>query len=167
LRVAGSSTFKALLAFVLAVCDTDTILQLGRVPKDILIVGGGPVGVEFATICHALGARVTVADLGDRLMPMMDGEMSSRMAGLFTGWGIRVLGCTAEAVNATAGKVQVSLSTGEILEPDPVLFAAGGTMHTIMNMSMATPTYSYAYKYAAFDGLRRLAKIQETEGAIK
>src|SRR5215472_12719472 len=40
------------------VCDTDTILQRGRVPKGIIIVGGGPVGVEFATICHVLGAKV-------------------------------------------------------------------------------------------------------------
>ena len=88
------------------VCDTDTILQLGRAPEDILIVGGGPVGVEFATICHALGARVTLADLGSRLMPMMDGEMSSRMADLFTAWGIRVnFGCTAQAIKATDGKV--------------------------------------------------------------
>jgi NAD(P) transhydrogenase len=39
-------------------------------------------------------------------------------------------------------------------------------MHTIMNMSMATPTYSYAYKYAAFDGLRKLAKTREPEGAM-
>jgi NAD(P) transhydrogenase len=39
-------------------------------------------------------------------------------------------------------------------------------MHTIMNMSMATPTYSYAYKYAAFDGLGRLARARE-EGAMK
>ena len=56
------------------VCDTDTILNRGRVPKDILIVGGGPVGVEFATICHALGAKVTLLDRGTRLMSMMDGE---------------------------------------------------------------------------------------------
>ncbi len=54
------------------VCDTDTILQRGRVPKDLLIVGGGPVGVEFATIAHALGAKVTIAERGDRLMSMMD-----------------------------------------------------------------------------------------------
>ena len=46
------------------VCDTDTILYRGRVPKDIVIVGGGPVGVEFATICHALGAKVTLVDRG-------------------------------------------------------------------------------------------------------
>jgi NAD(P) transhydrogenase len=113
------------------VCDTDTILQLGRAPKDIVIIGGGPVGVEFATICHALGARVTLADLGDRLMPMMDGEMSSRMAELFTRWGIAVkFGCTAEALTAANGKLEVSLSTGEKLQPDTVLFAAGRVANT-------------------------------------
>ena len=39
------------------VCDTDTILHRGRVPKDMLIVGGGPVGVEFATICSCPGRK--------------------------------------------------------------------------------------------------------------
>jgi NAD(P) transhydrogenase len=66
------------------VCDSDTILALGQIPQDILIVGGGPVGVEYATICHALGARVTLAHMADRLMPMMDGEMSRRMDELFS-----------------------------------------------------------------------------------
>src|SRR5206468_3865082 len=42
------------------VCDTDTILHRGRVPQDMLIVGGGPVGVEFATIAHALGTKVAL-----------------------------------------------------------------------------------------------------------
>ena len=51
------------------VCDTDTILYRGRPPRDILIVGGGPVGVEFATICHAIGAKTAIADLGSRLIP--------------------------------------------------------------------------------------------------
>src|SRR5277367_2798479 len=64
------------------VCDTDTILYRGRPPKDILIVGGGAVGVEFATICHALGAKVAIADLGSRLIPAMDSELSSWMEDL-------------------------------------------------------------------------------------
>ena len=70
------------------VCDTDTILNRGRPPRDILIVGGGPVGVEFATICHALGAKVAIADLGSRLIPAMDGELSDRMEDLFGKWGV-------------------------------------------------------------------------------
>ena len=55
----------------------------------------------------------------------------------------------------------------EIVGVGQMAIRCGGTMHTLMNMSMATPTYSYAYKYAAFDGFRMLAKIQEAEGAIK
>jgi NAD(P) transhydrogenase len=39
----------------------------------------------------------------------------------------------------------------------------GGTLNTIANMSMNTPTYSYAYKYAAFDGLRRLSEAKRAE----
>ena len=69
------------------VCDTDTILQRGRVPKDMLIVGGGPVGVEFATIAHALGAKVTLADRGNRLMAMMDGEITECMEEAVPGVG--------------------------------------------------------------------------------
>ena len=38
-----------------------------------------------------------------------------------------------------------------------MLIRCGGALHTIANMSMNTPTYAYAYKYAAFDGLRRIA----------
>ena len=38
-----------------------------------------------------------------------------------------------------------------------MVIRCGGTLNTIANMSMNTPTYAYAYKYAAFDGLRRIA----------
>jgi NAD(P) transhydrogenase len=113
------------------VCDTDTILYRGRVPKDILIVGGGPVGVEFATICHALGARVTLIDRESRLMSMMDGELTRCMEQLFSTWGIRVLfGSLAESVAAKGDGLEVKLSTGEQLFPDTLLFAAGRIANT-------------------------------------
>jgi NAD(P) transhydrogenase len=45
----------------------------------------------------------------------------------------------------------------EIVGIGQMVIRCGGTLHTIANMSMNTPTYAYAYKYAAFDGLRRVA----------
>ena len=113
------------------VCDTDTILYRGRPPREILIVGGGPVGVEFSTICHALGAKVSIADLGSRLIPAMDGELSTWMGDLFRKWGVTIyLGSTVESVEAKDDALEIKLSTKHRLYADTVLFAAGRTANT-------------------------------------
>jgi NAD(P) transhydrogenase len=108
------------------VCDTDTILQRGRVPKDIVIVGAGAVGIEFATICHALGARVTIVDRGRRLMSVMDAELADSMAALFDKWGVKVFfDTTVDCVAAGGNDLTARLSNGKIVFADTVLFAAG------------------------------------------
>jgi NAD(P) transhydrogenase len=113
------------------VCDTDTILYRGHPPRDILLVGGGPVGVEFATICHALGAKVAIADLGSRLIPGMDGELSGWIGELFQKWGVTVyFGSTAESIEARDHLLKTMLSTGQTLYADTVLFAAGRVANT-------------------------------------
>ena len=113
------------------VCDTDTILFRGRVPKQIIIAGAGSVGVEFATICHALGAQVTILDRGTRLLHIMDAEISSHMENLLSQWGVRVLfGATVETVAPKDDGLEVRLSTGETLFPDTLLFAAGRVANT-------------------------------------
>jgi len=113
------------------VCDTDTVLERGWVPKDIVIAGGGPVGVEFVTICHALGAKVTLVDRGAHLITAMDGEVSGYLEGLFREWGIEVLfGATVESVAAQETRLEVVLSTCQRLSPDTLLFAAGRIANT-------------------------------------
>jgi NAD(P) transhydrogenase len=113
------------------VCDTDTVLERGWVPRDIVIAGGGPVGVEFVTICHALGAKVTLVDRGARLITAMDGEVSGYMEGLFRKWGIAVqFGATVQSVAAKDAGLEVVLSTGHRLSPDTLLFAAGRIANT-------------------------------------
>jgi NAD(P) transhydrogenase len=96
----GSRPFrpKNLSFEIPGVCDTDTILQRGGVPKNIVIVGGGPVGVEFATICHVLGAKVTLIERDTRLMSTMDVEIAASMQELFTKWDvIQIFGATVES----------------------------------------------------------------------
>jgi NAD(P) transhydrogenase len=113
------------------VCDTDTILYRGRPPRNILLVGGGPVGVEFATICHALGAKVAIADLGSRLIEAMDGELSGWMGDLFRKWGVNIyFGSTVESIEARGDALEVNLSTGQMFYTDTVLFAAGRIANT-------------------------------------
>lgn len=113
------------------ISDTDTVLQRGWVPRDIVIVGSGPVGVEFATICQALGAKVTLLDRGTRLITGMDGEVSDCMEGLFRKWGLTVrFGASVASATARGAGLEVVLSTGEKLFPDTLLFAAGRIANT-------------------------------------
>lgn len=113
------------------VCDTDTILSRGRVPADIVIAGGGAVGIEFTTICHAIGAKVTLVEHGPRLMSRMDGELSTRMQALFEEWGVKVVFRSVVAgVEAQGDGLKVKLSTGETLLPDTLLFAGGRVPNT-------------------------------------
>src|SRR5215469_16015197 len=101
------------------VCDTDTVLERGWVPRDIVVAGGGPVGVEVVTICHALGAKVTLVDRGTHLITAMDGEVSRYMEGLFEKWGIAIqFGATVASVVAKDTGLDVLLSTGHRLSPD-------------------------------------------------
>jgi NAD(P) transhydrogenase len=133
LVASGSRPFRSKnISFEIpGVCDTDTVLKRGWIPKDILIAGGGPVGVEFATICHALGAKVTLLDRGTRLITVMDGEVSAYMERLFREWGVTVLfGATVESAAASDRGLSVALSTGERLSPDTLLFAAGRIANT-------------------------------------
>ena len=51
----------------------------------------------------------------------------------------------------------------ELVGIGQMVIRLGGTLHTLATMSLNTPTYSYAYKYAAFDGLRRVKSIPEPE----
>lgn len=111
--------------------DSDEIIRLDRIPKTMVVVGGGPVGCEFASIFTALGVQVTMLDAGDRLLPFMDAEMSELLAEAFRTMGNRVVVksgvATIERVN---DELRVSLANGENFRPEKVLFAAGRAGNT-------------------------------------
>jgi NAD(P) transhydrogenase len=107
------------------VFDSDTILELDRMPKSMVVIGAGPVGAEYASIFTALGVGVTMIDLADRLVPFLDLEVSEVLREHMEEEGVRfVLGMTG-TVQRTDGQLEVALESGEVLQPDVVLFAAG------------------------------------------
>ena len=113
------------------VYDSDEIYSLRTIPKDIVIVGGGPIGVEFATVFTALSIPATLISNSERLLPAIDAELAALMADEFTRRGVQlVLGASAEGVRRVNGRLEVTLSTGTVLAADAVLFAAGRTANT-------------------------------------
>ena len=62
------------------VIDSTGALELGGVPQRLLILGGGIIGLEMATVYHELGARVTIAELMDQLIPGADKDLISPLA---------------------------------------------------------------------------------------
>jgi len=113
------------------VYDSDQINTIRRVPKEIVIVGGGPIGVEFATAFTALGIPVTLVSQTERLLPTIDGELAGLMADEFERRGVRlILGAGADAVARVDGQLSVTLTSGAVLATDVVLFAAGRTPNT-------------------------------------
>jgi NAD(P) transhydrogenase len=110
------------------VYDSDRIYSIARAPKDIVIVGGGPIGVEFATVFTALGIPATLISHSDRLLPTLDSELAGLMADEFKRRGVGlVLGADAAGARRVDGRLAVTLSTGSILFTDAVLVAAGRT----------------------------------------
>jgi NAD(P) transhydrogenase len=106
--------------------DSESILELERIPNRFAVIGGGPVGCEYASIFLALGAEVTMIDRGPRLLPFADGEVSEALGRVFEGRGMRLLAETAvTSTERTDGTLTLSLSDGKTLEADAVLFASG------------------------------------------
>jgi len=66
-------------------------LELREVPESVAIVGGGPVGVEFAYLFRAYGSQVTIIEMLDRLLPAEDEEISQRLEHALDQQGIRSL----------------------------------------------------------------------------
>ncbi len=104
-------------------------LLLREPPESIVIVGGGPVGAEFAYFYRAYGSDVTIIELLDRLLPLEDETISSQLERAFKKQGIAYrTGARVEGVDVTNGRATVSISMNgqqEELAADKVLVGIG------------------------------------------
>jgi NAD(P) transhydrogenase len=113
------------------VLDSDTAALLDRPLRNLVVVGGGAVGCEFASIFTALGAEVTLVDSRERLLPFMDAEIATELATAFRAMGMRVVqGAGPVTAKPTASGVQVDLAGGEVLAAEKVIFATGRVGNT-------------------------------------
>jgi len=107
------------------ILSSDDILNLSRLPENILIIGSGAIGVEWSRILSAFGVNVTVVELAQRLVPLADWEVSKRVERFFKMKKIKTY------LSTSVDKIEnrkVYLSNGEIIEPECILSAVGRTV---------------------------------------
>jgi NAD(P) transhydrogenase len=108
------------------VFDCERVLDIGSTPGSVVIVGGGAIGCEHASIFTALGARVTLIDGADRLLGYVDAELSRELRRIFESMGMDVrLGVRIAEVTRDSDGLVVAIDDGTELRPERLLFASG------------------------------------------
>jgi len=108
------------------VFDSDSILRMSRLPKSIIVVGGGTIGTEYAALFTALGIEVTQVASSERLLAFVDREITERLQAHLQGLGLKlVFNARMTKVERDPRGVTLTLQDGRSLNTDLVLFAAG------------------------------------------
>lgn len=107
--------------------DSDDILNLAKLPRDLTVVGGGVIGTEYASMFAALGVHVTIVDARKRLLGFVDEEIieclqyQMRSMGVTLRLGEEVKSCKQR----DTGQVITELKSGKVIVSDSILFSAG------------------------------------------
>jgi len=111
------------------VITSDKALHLEKVPRSLVVIGGGPEGTEFGCIFSRLGSEVSIVEMLSNLLPLEDYEVGVRLNRILTKQGVRVFTKTSvKSISEDQGikKVLVQSPTGElVLECNNVLMAVG------------------------------------------
>ncbi|GAA5152259.1 dihydrolipoyl dehydrogenase [Nocardioides marinquilinus] len=108
------------------VLTSDDALRLDRVPASVVVLGGGVIGCEFASVWRSFGAEVTVLEALPRLVPGEDEASSKALERAFTKRGITVrTGTPFQSVKTTDDGVAVTVEGGEVIEAELMLVAVG------------------------------------------
>lgn len=108
--------------------SSDDILALKELPKSILIIGSGAIGIEWARIFSNFGVEVSVVELAQNLLPLADIEVSKRIERIFK---MNKISFYKETTVQKIEGNKVTLSNGDVLEPEKVLVAVGRTPNSV------------------------------------
>jgi dihydrolipoamide dehydrogenase len=118
------------------VVDSTGALELTSVPRKMVVIGGGVIGLELGSVWRRLGAEVTVVEFLDQLLPGMDGEVRReagkifKKQGLVLKLGTKVTGVSVEGKTATLMLEPAAGGDTETLEADVVLVSVGRKANT-------------------------------------
>jgi len=102
------------------------VLRIESVPGSLAVIGGGPIGAELAQALSRFGVRVTVLEVGERILGPEEPESSRLLAEVFAHEGIQVLtGITINSVSYDDGRFRVSLDGQQQVDAEKLLVAAG------------------------------------------
>ncbi len=91
-------------------------------PKSMIVVGGGVIGCEYASIFTAMGVEVTLVDGRERLLPFLDAEISELLRARLASLGLKILFQErAKGTERVAGGVRMTLASGKVLEAETAL----------------------------------------------
>jgi dihydrolipoamide dehydrogenase len=118
------------------IVDSTSALELKQVPGHMVVIGGGVIGLELGSVWRRLGAKVTVVEFLDQILPGMDGEVRKECAKIFKKQGFDIRTST-KVTGAKAGKTGVTLTVEpakggatETIEADTVLVSIGRRPNT-------------------------------------
>ena len=106
------------------ILNSNDILNLEKLPQNILIIGSGAIGLEWARIFSAFGVEVHLVEMADKLLPIADNEVSQRIERILKRSKVKIyLSNCVEKIE----KNEVQLKSGEVLNPEKILVATGRT----------------------------------------
>ena len=106
--------------------DSTTLLEITKIPKHLVVIGGGYIGCEFASLFHELGAKVTIIEMFDKLVLTQGKKIADTLTGKFQERGIElVLGKGVENVERDGDNVHVALSDKSAITADALLVSTG------------------------------------------
>jgi mycothione reductase len=109
---------------------SDTIMRIDRLPKRIVILGGGFIAAEFAHVFSSFGVQVTVINRSGRLLRGHDGDICTRFTELAAKrWDVR-LNTTITRADRQNGVLRLHLDDGDVVETDELLVATGRVPNT-------------------------------------
>mgnify|MGYP001285852485 CR=1 FL=1 len=111
------------------VLTSDKLLSWKKVPKNLLIIGGGPECSEFTSILNPLECKITIIEMLDRLLPSEDRDLGVKLASLFEKQNVKILTSSkVKMINRIDNVLQVHVQSpdGEVVvQPDNVLITSG------------------------------------------